>query len=238
MEFEKIKPRRVYEDVLSQITSLMVMGKINPGDRLMGEREMANELGVSRTTLREALRTLELLGLVEIKPGEGTFIKDHNVNQIIAPLALALSVEQNSLNELWETRLALEVEAAGLAAYRALPENLNYIERALKKMQEMLPDYTYYGKLDMRFHYMVAQASQNTMITRVLQTFTVHISEIIQKTAPVRFFHDRDGMQTIREHAQIFEAIKAHDVKSARRFMKEHLEGSMSELMQPNNLPD
>lgn len=76
------------------------------------------------------------------------------------------------------------------------------------------------------------------MITRLLQTFAVHISEIIQKTVPVRFFHDRDGMQTIREHVQIYESIKAHDVKSARHFMKKHLEGAMSELLQPNNLPD
>jgi GntR family transcriptional repressor for pyruvate dehydrogenase complex len=112
MEFHKVvKPRRVYEEVLEQIKDFMREGKLNPGDRLMGEREMANALGVSRTTLREALRTLEILSLVEVRHGDGTFIKDHQVNEIIEPLALALSVEPNSFEELWETRIALEVQS-------------------------------------------------------------------------------------------------------------------------------
>jgi len=101
MQFEKItKPHRTYQEVLKQINKLIIGGKLRPGDRLMGEREMAVELGVSRTTLREALRTMEFLGWVEIIPGDGTFIRNAQLNEVISPLALALSAEPTKLEEL------------------------------------------------------------------------------------------------------------------------------------------
>ncbi|MHB1653216.1 MAG: FadR/GntR family transcriptional regulator [Desulfitobacteriaceae bacterium] len=230
MDLEKVKPRRVYEDVLEQITKLMSKGKINPGDRLMGEREMANALGVSRTTLREALRTLEHLGLMEIKPGGGTFVKDQNLNQVIAPLALALSVEQNSFLDLWEVRFSLEVTAAGLAAQQVTPESLQYIEDALREMRSCWPDAALFSKADLRFHYMIAQASQNTMMSRLLQTFVVHLYEMSLKAGYFRFMHDREGVQTITEHTEIFEAIKSRDPERARQSMTEHLKGVRRDL--------
>ncbi len=230
MHLEKIKPRRVYEDVLEQITKLMSKGKINPGDRLMGEREMANALGVSRTTLREALRTLEHLGLVDIKPGGGTFVKDQNLNQVISPLALALSVEQNSFHDLWEIRFSLEVTAAGLAAQQATPENLQYIEAALREMLSCWSDHASFSKADLRFHYMIAQASQNAMMSRLLQTFVVHLYEMSLKAGYSRFMHDREGVQTINEHSRIFEAIKNRNPEQARLSMQEHLQGVRRDL--------
>lgn len=227
---EKIKPRRVYEDVLEQITKLMNKGKINPGDRLMGEREMAAGLGVSRTTLREALRTLEHLGLVEIKPGGGTYVKDQNLNQVISPLALALSVEQNSFHDLWEIRFSLEVTAAGLAAQQNTPKSLQYIEDALNEMQSSWPDTALFSKADLRFHYMIAQASKNTMMARLLQTFAVHLYDMSLKAGDFRFRHDREGVQTFREHCDIFEAIKNRDPDKARFHMTVHLEGVRRDL--------
>ncbi|WP_006717007.1 FadR/GntR family transcriptional regulator [Desulfitobacterium metallireducens] len=141
MQFEKItKPHKTYQEVLKQINNRVIEGKLRPGDRLMGEREMAAELGVSRTTLREALRTMEFLGLVKIKPGGGTFIQDAQLNEIISPLALALSVEPIRIEELWETRITLEVKCAGLAALRASEEDMQRIADALRDMQAQLGD--------------------------------------------------------------------------------------------------
>lgn len=230
MDLEKVKPRRVYEDVLEQITKLIARGKINPGDRLMGEREMANALGVSRTTLREALRTLEHLGLVEIKPGGGTFVKDQNLNQVIAPLALALSVEQNSFHDLWEIRFSLEVTAAGLAAERVTAESLQFIADALQEMRNCWPDPAMISKADLRFHYMIAQASGNTMMARLLQTFAVHLFEMSLKAGYSRFLHDQEGVQTIAEHSEIFQAIRNRNPEKARRYMMEHLEEVRKDL--------
>lgn len=225
MEFYKVKPRRIYEDVVSQIKDLMREGKLNPGDRLMGEREMASALGVSRTTLREALRTLEILSLVEVRPGDGTFVKDHHVNQIIEPLALALSVESNSFDELWETRIALEVECAGLAARRANEEKLMFIYQALEVLKKSkFTDLRGYPKADIYFHYMIAQASQNSMITRLLQTFAIHIHEMIKQASHHDYLHDIEGIRVTNDHIKIYEAIKNHDMLESRRLMKEHLE--------------
>jgi len=229
MHLEKIKPHRAYEDVLTQIKNLVVEGKLNPGDRLMSEREMAAALSVSRTTLREALRTLELLGLVEVRPGGGTFIKNHNVNQFIAPLALALSVEQNSITELWETRITLEVECAGLAALRADKENLQFIQDTLTEMKAQLGDVNQFVKLDMRFHNLIALASHNTVLARLHQTFAHHIFGLTKQAGPVRFLHDAGGIQTHQEHVTLYESIAARDAKTARAAMRSHLEGVMRE---------
>jgi Transcriptional regulators len=230
MQFEKVKPHRTYQEVLRQINDLIIEGKLSPGDRLMGEREMAGELGVSRTTLREALRTMELLGLVEIKPGGGTFIRDVQLDYVINPLALALSVEPTRLDELWEIRITLEVECAGLAAARVNEECLRWISHALKDMQKEHNDLNAYAKADMRFHYMVAQASQNTLMNRLLQTLVVHIFELIKKAGPLRFSHDIGGLHTVQEHIAIYEAISRHDSREAQKLMRRHLEEARGEF--------
>ncbi|MBP1759288.1 MAG: transcriptional regulator [Firmicutes bacterium] len=230
MQFEKItKPHRTYQEVLKQINNLIIDGKLRPGDRLMGEREMAVELGVSRTTLREALRTMEFLGWVEIKPGDGTFIRDAQLNEVISPLALALSAETTRIEELWETRIALEVECAGLAALRASGEDLQRISQGLREMKSSLKNLDAYVKADMRFHYLIAQASQNSMLNRLLQTFVVHILELIKKAGQLRFSHDIGGLNTIQEHIYIYDAIASQDPEQARILMRKHLEGSRSE---------
>ncbi|MCB8817347.1 FadR/GntR family transcriptional regulator [Desulfosporosinus shakirovi] len=230
MQFEKItKPQRTSQEVLKQINSLIIEERLRPGDRLMGEREMAGELGVSRTTLREALRTMEFLGWVEIKPGGGTFIRNAQLNDVISPLALALSVEPTRIEELWETRITLEVECAGLAALRASEEDLQIISHALRDMKSSLEDLDAYAKADMRFHFLITQASQNSMMNRLLQTFVVHILELIKKAGPLRFSHDIGGLCTIQEHISIYDAIVSHNVEQSKILMRKHLEGSRSE---------
>lgn len=229
VKFEKVRQRRIYQEVLEQITQLMIEGKLNPGDKLMGEREMAGALGVSRTTLRDALRTLEVLGVVEIKPGEGTFIKDNQTDEVVVPLALALSVEQNCPAELWETRMSLEVECAGLAAQRAGEANIRLIYEALGELRNSLTNLDFYTKADMHFHYTIAQSAQNSILTRLLQTFAVHIRELITKASKRGFTRDRQGIRAYEEHLGIYEAVRSGDAERARLLMREHLQWAMAE---------
>lgn len=237
MRLEKVKPHRVYEDVLSQISKLMAEGNLSPGDRLMGEREMATALGVSRTTLREALRTLELLGLVEIKHGDGTFIIDHQINQIITPLALALSVVPNSMEELWETRICLEVECAGHAAERITDKQQEYMDNILEELKANVNDPKLYGRADLRFHNIIAQVSQNSVLARLMQTFTRHINQIMQTAYQGRFYHDENYLQyTLDHHIKIYESIKGKDVENARKMMREHLNAGLEEYRAFQNI--
>jgi GntR family transcriptional repressor for pyruvate dehydrogenase complex len=97
-------------------------------------------------------------------------------------------------------------------------------------MQAQLEDLNAYTKADMRFHYMVAQASQNSMMARLLQTFVVHISELMKKAGPIRFSHDIGGKSTIHEHVAIYQAILQHDAEQASQLMRRHLEGVRDEL--------
>lgn len=224
MRLEKVKPHRVYEDIVAQISKLMAEGNLSPGDRLMGEREMAAALGVSRTTLREALRTLELYGLVDIKHGDGTFMRNHHHNQIITPLALALSVEPNSIEELWEIRIYLEVDCTGLAAERITNEYLKYLAEVLEELKAEVNDSSLYRKADLRFHNIIAQASQNSVMARLMQTFASHIDQMMQRAYQGSSFHDGNShQQSLNGHLRIYESIKEKNVQNSRERMREHL---------------
>ncbi|MDP4127889.1 MAG: FCD domain-containing protein, partial [Bacillota bacterium] len=128
-----------------------------------------------------------------------------------------------------ETRITLEVECSGLAALRASKEDLQSISHALRDMQSKLNDFDAYAKADMRFHFLVSQASHNSMMNRLLQTFVVHILELIKKAGPLRFSHEIGGLCTIQEHISIYDAIVSHDSEQAKILMKKHLEGSRGE---------
>jgi len=106
---------------------------------------------------------------------------------------------------------------------------LQRISQALRDMQSSLKNLDAYAKADMRFHFLVTQASQNLMMNRLLQTFVVHILELIKKAGPLRFSHDIGGLCTIQEHISIYEAIASHNAEQAMLLMRRHLEGSRGE---------
>lgn len=138
MDVKPIKTKKIYEEIVEQIKELFAQGDLKPGDKLLSEREFAERLQVSRASVREALSALEAMGLIEIKPGEGTFIRQMGVSSIIEPLALLLLMEKDQVFELFELRKILEVEAAGLAALRATSEDVERMFEVIKKMEEDL----------------------------------------------------------------------------------------------------
>ena len=117
MDVKPIKTKKIYEEIVEQIKELFAQGDLKPGDKLLSEREFAERLQVSRASVREALSALEAMGLIEIKPGEGTFIRQMGVSSIIEPLALLLLMEKDQVFELFELRKILEVEAADWQPY-------------------------------------------------------------------------------------------------------------------------
>ncbi|MEW6623453.1 MAG: FadR/GntR family transcriptional regulator [Bacillota bacterium] len=223
MQFKPIKPRKIYEQIVEQIKSMITEGNLHPGDRLPSEREMADRLQVSRASVREALSALHLMGLVEIKSGEGTFIRQTNVDSLIEPLALILLMERDTVIEILEVRKGLEVEAAGIAALRRDDEDLQRIKDALDEMRQDIENSEVGEKADWKFHYAIAVASQNVLLARLMNTVSDTI-ENTMRTSRQKLYNTPNMPQTLlAAHEGIYEAICARDSMEARKRMYEHL---------------
>src|SRR5437867_12526511 len=132
VELGPIKSTRIYEEIVRQVKQLIAEGRFKSGDRLPPERELAEKFVVSRTSVREALRALESLGLIDIRPGEGTFVREVSIDALVGPLALLMTTQREAIGELFEARRVLEPALAALAARRATPGGAQGLERILE----------------------------------------------------------------------------------------------------------
>ena len=135
LPIQPIQKKSVPQVVLEQIKSLIEAGHLVPGIKLPGERELAKMLNVSRPSLREALKALSLLGAIENRPGDGTYLSDSYNQHLSEPISILLSINKGTLFDIFEARKILEVGVAALAAKRRTAKNLKAIERPMKKMR-------------------------------------------------------------------------------------------------------
>ena len=230
VNFKPIKTKKIYEEIVEQIRELITAKKLNPGDKLLSERELAELLKVSRASVREAFSALEIMGLLEIKPGEGTFIRQTSVDSIIQPLALVLMMEHDSIFELLEMRMILEVESAALAAVRKTPDELQEMEEALAQMEKHVDEKNLGAKADIKFHYAVANATHNRLLLRLMNTISDSIEHSVQVNRQKLYESPETPKRLVQEHQAIYQAIKSGDEKQAREAMYKHLDGVVAQL--------
>lgn len=233
MDFTPIKTRRLYEEIVEQIKKLITDGRLKPGDKLLAERELAEQFQVSRASVREAIRTLEILGAIDIRPGEGTFVRGNESDDIIRPLAMFLAVERNSLLDMFEMRRIFETATASLAAERATEEELEHIEAMLEKMRERLNvlDPEKGEEFDAAFHYAVAEATHNSLLTKLFKTVSEEFAKA-NSVARRQLYHDniQNAQRIIDQHSEILEAIRSRSPKIAGEAMLAHLIFAEGEL--------
>lgn len=231
MQFKPIKQRRIYQEIVSQIKELIISGSLSPGDKLLSERELAESLKVSRTSVREALSALEIAGLVEVCPGEGTFIRHTNLDTIIEPLAMMFLLERDKLREFLEVRKALEVQAVGLAAERGDSVDFDRMQLSLDKMKTAMDLGETGEKADLVFHYSIAETTKNSMLIRLMNTIYDTMDQTLGTTRELWLVHTKGTPERLyEEHLGMFEAIKSGDVKNARSLMYRHLTNVEKEL--------
>ena len=233
MEFTPIKTKRLYEEIMEQIKRLLTDGKLKPGDKLLAEREMAEQFQVSRASVREAIRTLEMLGIIDIRPGEGTFIRDTETDDIIRPLAMFLAVERSSLLDMFEMRRIFETATAGLAAQRATEEELDQIEAMLENMRERLnvQDPARGEEFDAAFHYAVAEATHNSLLTKLFKTVSEEFAKA-NSVARRQLYQsgEENAQKIIDQHAEILSGIRSRSPEVASKAMLSHLLFAEGEL--------
>jgi GntR family transcriptional repressor for pyruvate dehydrogenase complex len=217
----RIKRVSVCDSVVEHIMTEILEGRLRPGDRLPSEQKLAALLGVSRGTLREALKNLQLMGLVSVRQGEGTFVTKFSSEKIFRPLSSILSLDNNGVLEVIEARKILESELVRLCCFRAVDDEVEELHRLLNEMEEYCADTELDGfnEKDIQFHLTIARMAKNRVLLRILETVQDLLYEQIKEVT-------RDPEATGRAcyyHRKILGAIKDRDDKLARKHMLNHL---------------
>ena len=223
MEITKIRRISVGDEVLKQLKKMLSEGVLAPGDKLPSENALAEMLGVSRITVRQALQKLNAMGLVETRVGEGTFVCSPNIGESMRALIPTLYLEGPTARDVFDFRELIDVEAARCAARRATQEDIAALWKVIERtiLYQDREDLTGFAELDTEFHCLVAKASGNPLI---LRTETI-LRDIIQQTMDAII--DRMGTQyAIRYHQAIVEAIEERNEEKAALTMLEHLKNN------------
>ena len=224
MVFKPIRPKKISEEIVQQIKDLISTGQLKPSDRIPSERELANLLGVSRPSVREALMVLEAMGFVESRQGGGTYVRTLTESTLADPLSNLVGQKDPSiLHSLVEVRMGLETWAAFLAGQRATDEDIERMRNLYRVMEEQAAKGGWDADVDAEFHYAITAASHNTIQMHVLDT----IHSLFHATIQVALmeFYQKEGhiALLLKHHREILEAIAAHDPELARKKMETHL---------------
>lgn len=230
MDLRPIRPKKIYEEIVQQIKDLIGEGNLKPGDRLPSERELSERLAVSRASVREALSALAAMGVIVIRPGEGTFVQKIRNGAIVEPLAMALLLDRQAAMELLEARQALEGEAAYLAARRAGAEDLERMGELLKEMEHDLQRGVLGEEADLRFHLAIAEAARNSVLARLMHTVSDTMRQALKTSRQRLYTTPGNPEKLFAQHNQIYEAIKAREPRAARKAICQHLRFVEKEL--------
>lgn len=218
--YKTVKMSRLYEQIVQQIEESIRKGALKPGDQLPPERELAERFGVSRTAVREAVKTLREKGLVEAYSGRGTFITDGTSQAIRQSLDLMLKIGQpESLAPLVEVREILEPEIAALAATRIEEQHLATMRDAITTMDLARQDPEAYIEADLDFHLSLAEAAANPLILSLIDSIVGVLREQRMRIFQVDGGPDRGQFH----HKRILEAVEQRNPEKARAAMRAHL---------------
>jgi len=218
-DFAAVRRNKVYEDVARQIERL-ILKKLRPGDKLPSERELAELLSVSRSSIRDAIRSLELMGMVEPRQGAGTIVCEITSNSLANPLANALKRKEELMGELLDFRKILEPPLAARAATHASVDEISEMESILKRQKEKLQGGESTIPEDSEFHYAVAMASGNSVVLKVLDI----LMDLLRDTRERSLQIEGRPQKSLAAHVRILEAIKRHDAEAAKAAMRRHIE--------------
>lgn len=233
MDFVRAESRGRREAVFDQLLSYIAQMKNAAGTQLPTEGELAEMFGVSRTVIREAMRSLQATGVIRIEQGRGTFVSEHPFSQ---PFGVWASLNSHRISDLFEMRVILEGESAARAAARATPEELAPIEAALisSRAQASAGDWAGTMASDREFHRLITRLADVPMLSEL---FEVMLPSWIQVTANFGRESDRELRirSVIKEHQSVFDSLRDGDAELARRAMQRHLRSSLQRRLKSNS---
>ncbi len=224
-EFEAVRRSKVYEEVARQLEQF-IAERMKPGDMLPSERELAEKFSVSRSSIRDAIRHLELVGMVEPRQGSGTVVREVSAGAIINPLTSVLVQKRKLVVELLDVRKMLEPPLAARAATHASAADVAEMEDILRRQDEKQRRGENAIDEDNEFHYTISMASDNSVVLKVLDVLMDLLRETRERSLQV----EGRPQKSIAGHRRILSAIKKHDPVAAELAMRRHIE-EVSEIV-------
>lgn len=215
--FKAVQRPNAVEDVLEAFQEALIQGRLHPKQRLPSEAKLGQQLGVGRGTIREAMKMLSAMGVVESRQGDGTYIQDTISPKVINPLLFAMLIEAENVHDLYEFRQMIDVAYTQLATEKATPDDFARMESIIDEMIQYREsgkrDTTELAELDLKFHHAVLDATKNPLVIKIGQMLTEMFRETVRKSvgAPggVRW--------TIRQHRHLLDAIKSGDLEQVKQ---------------------
>jgi GntR family transcriptional repressor for pyruvate dehydrogenase complex len=218
--FRAVRKTRVSQDIIEQIRDLVTSGRLKPGDRLPSERELSQAMSVSRSSVREAVRAMESLGLIQARAGEGTFVASPAGSRGSDPVIASLHQDWSAQHKLFEVRRVIEPDLAALAARRATAEQIERLRATLNEQEAEILRGGTGVKQDNLFHFLMAEATGNEALVRIVDS----LMDLLLKTREESLQHDERRARSLKQHRAMLAAIEARDPRAAERLMREHIQ--------------
>jgi GntR family transcriptional repressor for pyruvate dehydrogenase complex len=214
------KPRDLTHTIVAGLRDMIMDGKLHPGSKLPPERELARQFGVNRASVRQALKALDVMGIVHQRVGDGTYLTHDASTTLRAPLDFLILVDGVSIQELFEARRIVEPELAARAAKRRSEKDLEALRSALESMRIALEnaDIDELAENDLRFHEIIWQASGNRVCQRMFSSLQRIMCQSLRVTTSLR-----DDGTPLSAHESMYYAIQEGDSIKARQLMTDHL---------------
>jgi len=209
----------LYAQIVARIRQWVREGDLKEGDSLPSERELADVFDVSRVPVREALKTLEFLGVVQHVRGKGVIVRKVTINQILSHVEFLLVDPLSTLQDLFEVREAIEVQAAGLAAIRRTNEDIEELENALVETELHILRNREINNASLRFHTALIKAAHNNISLKVNES----LLDILRYSRQATLKSRKQRMASLRAHRRIFDAVRDQDAQAAKAAMMVHL---------------
>lgn len=226
-ELEPIAPREAPStEVARRLLDYLLSGKVRTGERIPSERQLAAQLGVGRSAVRDALRPLLLLGVVEARQGDGTYLRQPESSLLPQAVEWGLLLGEHTTNDLVEARAYIEVALAELAAGRRSDADLERMESFLAAMGRSGVSGAEFNEADLAFHLALAEASGNTVLFGTIASIRTLLQVWITRVTAA----SPTTQRSYEEHVPVFEAIRASDPKAAATAMRVHMESARARL--------
>ncbi len=234
--FSPIKTRKLSDEVYRQIVSLISSGELKPGDKIPSERELAADMGISRQSIREALNRAEVMRLIEVRQGEGSFILSSVNESLKPPLTLIMEKEAERIFDFLEIRKLVEGWCAEKAAVEATRDELENMEEILDKMKKVASKDKQWEAMDLELHLSFAKATHNVIAVHIMEALKSNFRPFFRFTKSMPSSERIDVLW--RHHYEIFTAIRQKDPQTAKKkviahlnFIEEKLKGDMETII-------
>ncbi|HGE5807785.1 MULTISPECIES: FadR/GntR family transcriptional regulator [Bacillus] len=214
----------MYEEVSEAILTMIKNGTLKPGDKLLPVHQLAEQFQVGRSAVREALSALRAMGLIEMKQGEGTYVRNFDPSSLTKSLNNKLLMKKEDILNLLEVRKVLEVGAVRAAAAKRTEANLQNMKQWLDEMAKSIGDENAGEKADFHFHMGIAESSHNNILLELMNHVSEMIAETIGESRRIILYGEQTTSERLlEEHQSIYDAVLKQDVELAQQAMLDHL---------------